>query len=93
MRQENKEISFTGLGFTHEIQLAKTNKYIYKSNEQKLYYLDKEQVGIIQIAKANLVNDPQNTITHRRSVAKVGHKYLISTQTLISIVRNLILQN
>ena len=39
------------------------------------------------------MNDPQNTITHRRSVAKVGHKYLISTQTLISILRNLILQN
>lgn len=55
--------------------------------------LDKEQVGIIQIAKANLVNDPQNTVTHRRYVAKVDHKYLVSTQTLISIVRNLILQN
>lgn len=42
-------------------------KFFREQAHKKYFYIskDKERVGFVQIAKANLVYDPQNAITHR----------------------------
>lgn len=40
-----------------QVELAKTCEYDYTSKEKKIWHLNKKRVGIIQISKANLVDD------------------------------------